>query len=97
MTPALREILRLYLRQKRHDFHWQQIFLSVYFGGLYLAMLLAAYFGMRDELAAHPIPAGAVLFVPVVAVGVQFGDLLMKLFWRRSTVEMDDYLRTRPV
>ena len=97
MTPALREILRMYLRQKRHDFHWQQIFLSVYFGGLYLAVLLAAYFGMRDELAAHPIPSAAVLLVPIVAIGIQFGDLLMKLFWRRSPVEMDDYLRTRPV
>ena len=97
MTPALREILRMYLRQKRHDFHWQQIFLSVYFGGLYLAVLLAAYFGMRNELAAHPIPAAAVLLVPIVAIGIQFGDLLMKLFWRRSPVEMDDYLRTRPV
>lgn len=97
MTPTLREILHMYLRQKRHDFHWQQIFLTVYFGGLYVAVLLAFYFGMREELAAHPVPAAVVVFVPMVAISVQLSDLLMKLFWRRSPVEMDDYLRTRPV
>lgn len=97
MTPALREIIRLWLRQKRHDFRWQHIFLTVYFGGLYVAMVVGFYYGMHDELASHPVPAAAVLLVPLVAVSVQFGDLFMKLFWRRSPVEMDDYLRTRPV
>ena len=97
MSPTLREILRMYLRQKRHDFHWQQIFLTVYFGALYIAMLLAVYFGVREEMADNPVPAAAVLFVPMLAVGMQLSDLLLKLFWRRSPVEMDDYLRTRPV
>lgn len=97
MTPALREIFRLWLRQKRHDFHWQQIFLAVYFGGLYLFLLFALYFAMSDELKEHPIPVEFIAFLPAVAVGIQIGDLMMKLFWRRSPVEMDDYLRTRPV
>ena len=74
MTPTLREILRMYLRQKRHDFHWQQIFLTVYFGGLYVAVLLAFYFGAREELAAHPVPAAVVIFVPLAAISVQISD-----------------------
>ena len=71
MTPTLREILHMYLRQKRHDFHWQQIFLTVYFGGLYVAVLLAFYFGAREELAAHPVPAAVVIFVPLAAITAQ--------------------------
>lgn len=97
MTTSLREIIRLWLRQKRHDFHWRDVFLFVYFGGLYVGMVLAFYFGFQEQLAAHPVPGGALMFLPLVAVSVQLGDLLMKLFWRRSPVEMDDYLRTRPV
>ena len=97
MTIAFREIVRLWLRQKRHDFHWQQIFMSVYFGGLYVAMLVGFYFGLREELSSNPVPLCVVALLPMLAVSVQLSDLLIKLFWRRSPVEMDDYLRTRPV
>lgn len=87
----------MWLRQKRHDFHWRDVFMALYFSGLYVIVVLSAYFAARGELAQHPVPAAVVLFVPLMAVSVQLGDLLMKLFWRRSPVEMDDYLRTRPV
>ncbi|MBO4800419.1 MAG: hypothetical protein J5545_00975 [Bacteroidaceae bacterium] len=97
MTTALKEIIRLWLRQKRHDFKWQQVFMAVYFSGLYLFLVLSLFFAVREELAAHPLPITLALAVPLVAISVQVGDLLMKLFWRRSPVEMDDYLRTRPV
>lgn len=97
MTTALKEIIRLWLRQKRKDLHWQDIFMTVYFGGLYAAVIVGIYVGFREELEAHPVPTALVLVVPLLAVSAQLGDLLMKLFWRRSPVEMDDYLRTRPV
>ena len=71
--------------------------MTVYFAGLYIAMLVGVYVGFREQLAEHPIPASVVCFAPLVAISMQLGDLLMKLFWRRSPVEMDDYLRTRPV
>lgn len=97
MSVALREILRLWLRQKRHDFHWQDVFLTLYFGGLYVALVVALYFGIRDQLTDLPEVSLMIKVVPIVAMSIQFGDLMMKLFWRRSPVEMDDYLRTRPV
>lgn len=97
MTTAFREIIRLWIRQKRHDFHWKDVFIFVYFGGLYVGMVLGFYFGFQEQMAAHPIPPSVLLFMPLLAVSMQLGDLLMKIFWRRSPVEMDDYLRTRPV
>jgi len=97
MTVALREILRLWLRQKRHDFHWQDIFMTVYFGGIYIAVVIGLYAGFRDQLTDLPQVSKLVMGIPVVAMSIQLGDLMMKLFWRRSPVEMDDYLRTRPV
>lgn len=97
MTIALREIIRLWFRQKRHNFHWQELFLTVYFTVLYVGMVVAFYLSFKEQMDAHPLPDNFLAFLPLAAVGVQFGDLLMKLFWRRSPVEMDDYLRTRPV
>ena len=97
MTTALREIFRLWLRQKRKDFRWQEVFMFFYFSGLYLAMVIGFYAAVHDEVAQQTFPSILVTFAPLVAVSLQFGDLVMKLFWRRSPVEMDDYLRTRPV
>ena len=91
MTTALREIIRLWIRQKRKAFRWQDIFITVYFGGLYATMIVGLYVGLREELAANPLPKALVMAVPLLAVSIQFGDLLMKLFWRRSPVEMDAY------
>ncbi len=71
--------------------------MTVYFGGLYATVIVGLYVGLREDLAANPLPKAVVMGVPMLAVSIQLGDLLMKLFWRRSPVEMDDYLRTRPV
>lgn len=97
MTTALKEIIRLWLRQKRKEFRWQNVFMTVYFGGLYAAMLVGLYVGIGDDATIRDIRSCLVAVVPLAAVSVQFGDLMMKLFWRRTPVEMDDYLRTRPV
>ena len=99
MSTAFREIIRLWVRQKRHDFHWRDIFVALYFGGLYVFMVWAIYIAIREQLGERLFvpPILASLAVPLAPVCIQMGDLLLKLFWRRSPVEMDDYLRSRPV
>jgi hypothetical protein len=59
--------------------------------------VLILYFGLREQLQAHPMPFELPALAPLFALSVVPADLLMKVFWRRSPVEMDDYLRTRPV
>lgn len=93
----MRELLYLWLTQKRRSFSWRTffvgLFLFVYFGGL----VVGVYLGVREHLEQSFIPFALATLAPLVATSIIPGDLLIKIFWRHSPVEMDDYLRSRPV
>lgn len=97
MTVALKELIRLWITQKRRDFSWRtflaELILPIYF----ISIILIIYIGMREEFQKMSIPFEMAALAPLLAVSIVPADLIMKLLWRRSPVEMDDYLRTRPV
>ena len=97
MSPALRELIRLWWIQKRRAFHWKDVFLAVYFASLFIFIVCSVYFALHEELASHKLPFALETLVPLLAVSIFPGDMLLKILWRRSPVEMDDYLRSRPV
>lgn len=97
MTTALKELLRLWWTQKRRAFRWKELFLAAYFALLFVVMVVAVYAALRDRLTQGMLPVALVNLLPLLAVCATPADLMMKLLWRRSPVEMDDYLRTRPV
>lgn len=97
MSIVLRELLRMWLTQQRRDFSWRTFFVGVILFVYFLVLVLILYFGLREQLQAHPMPFELPALAPLFALSVVPADLLMKVFWRRSPVEMDDYLRTRPV
>lgn len=93
----LKELFRLWLMQKRRAFSWRTfivgLVLALYFAGL----VLVVYFGMREQLDKMGATFALASLAPLFAVASVPADLMLKLFWRRSPVEMDDYLRTRPI
>ncbi len=97
MSLAFRELIRLWWIQKRRTFHWKDLFLGAYFAALFIFMVCSAYFALHEELASKKLPFALAALVPLLSVSIIPGDMLLKLFWRRSPVEMDDYLRSRPV
>ncbi|MBP5770221.1 MAG: hypothetical protein J6W75_02530 [Bacteroidaceae bacterium] len=97
MNLTLKELIRLWYTQKRRDFTWKDVFISLYFTVLFVVMVVAFYFQFQEFWGDKPLPVSLTMAVPLIAVSIMQGDLLIKLFWRRSPVEMDDYLRTRPV
>lgn len=94
---AFKELLRLWWTQKRRAFHWKDVFIAAYFAVLFITMVVAFYTAVSSELAEKELPFAIVALVPLLAVSIVPADMFMKLFWRRSPVEMDDYLRSRPV
>ena len=94
---AFKELLRLWWTQKRRAFHWKDVFIAAYFAVLFVTMVVAFYTAVSSELAEKKLPFAIVALVPLLAVSIVPADMFMKLFWRRSPVEMDDYLRSRPV
>lgn len=97
MDVALKELLRMRLTQMRRDFSWRTFAVSLFLVLYFVAIIGGIYAGVHDELSTLTWPFEQAAMVPLLAVGIAFGDLMIKIFWRRSPVEMDDYLRTRPV
>ena len=93
----LRLLLRLQFTQQRRDFSWKTLFIGAYFTVLFIVVVMALYVPLREHLESATQTFEMLCIAPMLAVGIIPGDLLMKLFWRRSPVEMDDSLRSRPV
>jgi len=85
------------MTQKRRDFSWRTFIVGAILTLYFVVIVLALYFGLREELGKIPFSFAMAALAPILAVAVVPADLLMKIFWRRSPVEMDDYLRTRPI
>ncbi len=97
MDNSLRILLRLWWIQRARDFTWRKLFVAAYIAVAYIVMVLAVYAGISQQTEHIVVPPEYVALMPLLAVCIVPGDMLMKLFWRRSPVEMDDYLRSRPV
>lgn len=96
-SPSLDVLVRLWMTQKRRDFSWRTFFVGAFLTLYFVVIVLVIFFSLQEQLKAHPLPVAPLVLAPLMAVSIIPGDMLMKLFWRRSPVEMDDYLRTRPV
>ena len=97
MNSNFRLMMRLWWVQKRRDFSWKTAFVGVYFTVLYIILVVSLFFGLREQFSTMKIPFPILTAVPLLAASIVPGDLMMKLFFRRSPVEMDDSLRSRPV
>ncbi len=93
----LKVLFALWLTQKRRAFSWRTFFVGLVLLLYFVGLIVGTYFGVREHLAEFKVPFELVAIVPLMAVAVIPADLLMKLFWRHSPVEMDDYIRTRPI
>ncbi|MBQ6432394.1 MAG: hypothetical protein IJJ94_00330 [Bacteroidaceae bacterium] len=90
-------LFRLWLSQKRRSFSWRTFIAGAILTLYFIVLVVAVFFGLREQLAAATIPFELAAIVPALAVSLGISDLIIKLLWRRSPVEMDDYLRTRPI
>lgn len=90
-------LLRMRWIQQRRDFSWRSVFVAAYFTFLYLALVGGLYVGLREESETMTLPFEGGVLPLIIAVAIIPGDLFIKLIWRRSPVEMDDVLRSRPV
>ncbi|MCR4994556.1 MAG: DUF5687 family protein [Bacteroidales bacterium] len=97
MTDGLKELFRLWRVQKKRDFSWRTFFVGLFLFLYFVLIVGIIYAGFRDQLSTLKFPFAIVAMAPLLAVSVVPADLMVKIFWRRSPVEMDDYLRTRPV
>lgn len=97
MTSGLHALLHLWTKQKRRDFSWRSFCVGLLLLFYFLLVVLILYFALSEHLGPLRLPFAVDALAPLLAVSVVPCDLLMKVFWRRSPVEMDDYLRTRPV
>ena len=97
ITTATKELFRLWMVQKRRAFTWKDVFIGAYFFGLFVFVLLGVKHALDETGGIGEIPFPLISLVPLLAVSIIPGDMMMKLFWRRSPVEMDDYLRSRPI
>ncbi len=97
MNVGLSTLIRLWATQKRHDFSWRTFFVGLILVVYFITILLVVYFGVRERLQEMGNLFEWPALAPLLAVSIMPSDLMMKIFWRRSPVEMDDYLRTRPV
>ena len=97
ITTATKELFRLWMVQKRRAFTWKDVFIGAYFFGLFIFVLLGVKHALDETGGIGEIPFPLISLVPLLAVSIIPGDMMMKLFWRRSPVEMDDYLRSRPI
>ena len=90
----MNELIRLWAIQKRRDFSWRTFFVGLFLSVYFAVLVVALYYGLREQLQQIHL---SVAIAPLLAVSVIPADLMMKVFWRRSPVEMDDYVRTRPI
>lgn len=97
MSLGLKELIKLWITQKRRDFSWRTFFVGVFLTLYFAGLVIGVYIGVRDQLDSSKIPFEIVGAIPIIVCSTMIADLIMKLFWRRSPVEMDDYLRTRPM
>ena len=101
---VLAQLMRLWWVQRRRSFSWRTVFIAAYFAVIYACVLVGVYAGLSDQMALidGQFKLGENLmdisFVAlIVATAIVPADMLMKIIWRRSPVEMDDSLRSRPV
>ncbi len=92
-----KELLSLWLTQKQRAFSWRTFFVGLFLALYFVGIVVGTYFGVRESLAEFKPPFELAAIVPLMAVAIIPADLLIKIFWRHSPVEMDDYIRTRPV
>lgn len=97
MTVAFKELFRLWITQKKRDFSWRTFLAELILPLYFISIILIIYIGLREEFQKTILPFSLAALPLLLAVGTVPADLMMKIFWRRSPVEMDDYLRTRPV
>ena len=97
MTTEFKELVKLWALQKRRDFSWRTFFVGVFLTLYFAGIVVGVYLGVRDQINSSQFPFQLVGAIPIIVMSTMIGDLVMKLFWRRSPVEMDDYLRTRPM
>lgn len=97
MTATLRELIRLWVIQKRRDFSWRTFFTLLVLIVYFIVLVVILYVGLREHFQNREFPFALEGLAPLLAVSIIPADMMMKIFWRRSPVEMDDYLRSRPV
>ena len=93
----LTQLLRLWWVQKRRGFSWRTLFVAAYFAVLYVIVIVGIYTGLSEQIDKASLPVDISFLALMLTTAVIPGDMLMKIIWRRSPVEMDDSLRSRPV
>lgn len=96
-STVLAQLMQLWWLQKRRDFSWRMLFVTAYFAVIYIILIVGLYSGLSEHIHETPLPVDISFLVPMLAAAIVPADMLMKIIWRRSPVEMDDSLRTRPV
>ncbi len=96
-TLMLKLLFRMWFVQKRRDFHWQSIFITLYLLALVVMMAIAVWVEAHEQLARLGNAHFFDYLAPIIAVSFIVPDLMLKIFWHRDPVEMDDSLRTRPM
>ncbi len=97
ISIASQELFRLWWIQKRRSFRWKDSFVALYLAVLFVVIVVMLHSALAAELDRAALPFALNTLVPLLGICIIPSDLLIKLFWRRSPVEMDDYLRSRPV
>ena len=97
ISVASKELFRLWWIQKIRSFRWKDAFVAIYLAVLFIVLVVMLHSALGTKLDHLTLPFPLDAFVPLLSIAIIPSDLLMKLFLRRSPVEMDDYLRSRPV
>lgn len=93
----LKLLLRMWIVQKRRDFHWQSVFVALYFLFLVIMMAVGVWVEAHEQLARYANVHFFDYIMPCIALSLVVPDFMLKLFWHHDVVEMDDSLRTRPM
>ena len=81
ITTATKELFRLWMVQKRRAFTWKDVFIGAYFFGLFVFVLLGVKHALDETGGIGEIPFPLISLVPLLAVSIIPGDMMMKLFW----------------
>lgn len=91
-----KELLRLWWTQKRRNFTWKDVFVSLYGYFVLACMIGGMYFGSDGEVA-EVLDMDLSSYALATVTTMLAGDLMEKMAMKKEATVMDDYLRTRPV
>lgn len=90
-------IIQIWIRQYIRNFRWVRALETLCVLVMVLLTLAVMYFLFEDDVSISMITCDFSLVVPYLAFIMLIPDFLVKILWKKDSIIMNDFLKTRPV